>query len=105
MLGPAADGGYYVIGVKQAQDRLFEDIAWSTEKVLAQTIERAAELGLAVELLPQWYDVDDCDSLHRLCRELSRGGSRAAHTAAYLRTLAGRVSARGDLMAILAAVP
>jgi uncharacterized protein len=70
VLGPAEDGGYYLIGVKQAYVHLFEDIAWSTEHVAAQTRARAATLGLEVIELPTWYDVDDQDGLQRLLSEL-----------------------------------
>ena len=70
VLGPADDGGYYLIGLKQAHRRLFQDIAWSTPTVLASTLERAREIGLECTMLPSWYDVDDADSLHRLCQEL-----------------------------------
>jgi uncharacterized protein len=45
---------------------LFEDIAWSTRRVLAQTEERAREIGLATTRLPVWYDVDDIGILRRL---------------------------------------
>jgi rSAM/selenodomain-associated transferase 1 len=77
VLGPSSDGGYYLLGVKTAHPRLFEDVAWSTERVAAQTMERAAELGLDVHVLPEWYDIDDADCLLRLHRELS--GPRADH--------------------------
>ena len=70
VLGPADDGGYYLIGMKRARRRLFEEIAWSTADVLAQTIARARELHLDVALLPAWYDVDDASTLRRLCDEL-----------------------------------
>ncbi len=70
VLGPADDGGYYVLGLKTAHRRLFEDIAWSTERVGEQTLAGAAEIGLPVELLPSWYDVDDRDGLARLYRDL-----------------------------------
>jgi uncharacterized protein len=70
VLGPSDDGGYYLIGLKRAHLRLFEDITWSTAQVLRQTIERAAEIGLEVLELPAWYDVDDAASLGRLCEEL-----------------------------------
>ncbi len=63
VLGPSTDGGYYLLGLKAAHRRLFEDIAWSTEHVAQQTLERAAEIGLDVHMLPTWYDVDDIDSL------------------------------------------
>jgi uncharacterized protein len=70
VLGPAHDGGYYLLGVKAAHHRLFEDIAWSTEHVARQTRERAAELGLPVHILPTWYDVDDVRALRMLHAEL-----------------------------------
>ncbi len=70
VLGPSEDGGYYLIGVKAAHRRLFEDIDWSTERVAPQTRERANELGLEMILLPTWYDVDDGPTLRFLCDEL-----------------------------------
>ena len=51
VLGPSSDGGYYLIGLKTVHRRLFEDIAWSTERVAAQTLERAREIGLDVHVL------------------------------------------------------
>jgi len=70
VFGPSDDGGYYLIGLKRLHRRLFEDIDWSTERVAEQTVERAKEIGVAVELLPTWYDVDDRMTLQRLCDEL-----------------------------------
>ena len=70
VLGPAADGGYYLIGLKRPHRRLFEGIAWSTRSVLHSTLARAAEESLEVQLLPEWYDVDDAESLQVLRREL-----------------------------------
>lgn len=92
VLGPAEDGGYYLIGLKQAHRRLFEDIAWSTPQVLAQTEERARGLGLIIDRLPAWYDVDDIGSLRRLHAQLRQAGDEdsiypASHTSAFLRTL------------------
>jgi glycosyltransferase A (GT-A) superfamily protein (DUF2064 family) len=95
VLGPAEDGGYYLIGLKQAHARLFDDIAWSTPVVFAQTVERAREIGLEPLVLPMWYDVDDVESLRRLNAELlsqddngDRGAVyRAPHTAAFLHGL------------------
>jgi hypothetical protein len=49
---------------------MFEDIAWSTERVAEQTLARAREIGLDVHMLPAWYDVDDIDGLRRLQAEL-----------------------------------
>lgn len=96
VLGPADDGGYYLIGLTAAHPRLFADITWSTHQVLAQTIARAQETGLDVALLPRWYDVDDGASLRRLCEELvpdgraaggAASGYHAPHTRAFLRRL------------------
>jgi len=70
VLGPSDDGGYYLIGLKKPHARLFQDIDWSTERVLQQTLARAAEIGLEVEQLPSGYDVDDRVTLHQLCQEL-----------------------------------
>lgn len=57
-LGPAEDGGYYLLALKKAQPALFQDIAWSTAQTSAQTLDRARAAGLAVALLPQLRDVD-----------------------------------------------
>ena len=94
VLGPAEDGGYYLIGLKKAHERVFEDIAWSTSGVFAQTEERAREIGLASVVLPVWYDVDDSAALRRLHAELAEGPANPAihtarHSAAFLRGLFG----------------
>lgn len=70
VLGPCTDGGYYLLGLKTLHRRLFEDITWGTERVAAQTMERAREVKLDVHLLPPWYDVDDVEGLRRLQGEL-----------------------------------
>ncbi len=96
VLGPAEDGGYYCIGLKNRHARLFEDIDWSTAQVLAQTLDRAREIGLDTVVLPMWYDVDDPASLRRLAEELLGGVHQnertpyaAPHTAAFLSRLLG----------------
>jgi hypothetical protein len=76
VLGPSDDGGYYLIGMRKLNRHLFEEIDWSTERVFAQTDERAREVGLNVHVLPKFYDVDDGATLRRLCEELLRGNSR-----------------------------
>ena len=72
VLGVSDDGGYYLIGVKSPHATLFQDIAWSTDQVAAQTLARAAMSGLEVVTLPTWFDVDDAASLARLTEELAR---------------------------------
>jgi rSAM/selenodomain-associated transferase 1 len=71
VLGPSEDGGYYLIGLKQACPELFRDIEWSSERVTAQTLARAQAMGLSVALLPPWYDVDTSADLDRLQGELA----------------------------------
>jgi uncharacterized protein len=73
VLGPANDGGYYLIGLKQPHRGLFQEIDWSTERVFPQTLARAGELGLPVVPLPSWYDVDDAAALRVLVGELFDG--------------------------------
>lgn len=73
VLGPSTDGGYYLVGMKHPHPGLFEDIAWSTDQVFAQTRARAEALGLAVFELPTWYDVDDAQSLQTLIDEVVVG--------------------------------
>lgn len=96
VLGPSSDGGYYVLGLKSVHGRLFEDIAWSTDAVAEQTLERARDIGLPVHVLPTWYDVDEVETLGLLRQELFEGWSfggeghrpyRAPHTRALLETL------------------
>ncbi len=69
VLGPAEDGGYYLIGLKAVHPQLFSDVAWSSAQVLTQTLDRAHRLNLRVHLLPSWYDVDDLPSYQRLLRD------------------------------------
>jgi len=70
VLGPADDGGYYLLGMKKSHAHLFADIAWSTDTVARDTAARAAEIGLELVTLPGWYDVDDAASLARLIENL-----------------------------------
>jgi uncharacterized protein len=71
VLGPAIDGGYYLIGLKAPHDRLFEDIPWSTADVFRLTCERASEIALPAVALPVWYDIDDADTFAILECELA----------------------------------
>jgi|SRR5436190_21703635 len=93
VLGPSDDGGYYLVGLKRPLREVFEEIDWSTERVLTQTIQRATGIGLEVKLLPTGYDVDDDESLRRLCNELLSNTSRedlAPCTQKFLRELAAK---------------
>ncbi len=76
VLGPAEDGGYYLIALRAGAvaPRLFEGIAWSTDRVLAAQLDRCRELGLAVELLPEASDVDTPKDLRRLAARMAADG-------------------------------
>lgn len=58
VIGPAEDGGYYLLGLNQTQPQMFEGIEWGTEKVLAQTAERAEQKNLSIEYLHALRDID-----------------------------------------------
>jgi uncharacterized protein len=114
VFGPASDGGYYLLGIKTAHRRLFEDIAWSTEHTGRQTLEHASELGLEVHHLPAWYDVDDTDALRCLYGELfedqSFGGPNttpfaARHTIAAFHQLLNGADLYARLWPMRAALP
>jgi len=63
VFGPAEDGGYYLLGLKQACNGFFELIPWGTPRVLDDSLERARHLGLRTALLPKWYDIDTQEDL------------------------------------------
>ncbi len=94
VLGPATDGGYYLIGLRAPAPALFDGIAWSGPEVLGQTVRAVERAGLTLSLLPVWYDVDDDASLHILesmCRARRlAGGVRLPRTERILETLARR---------------
>ncbi len=70
MVGPAEDGGYYLIGMRDRHPELFEDIPWSSSDVVDVTLKRARQLGLEPAQLPCWWDVDSREDLDRLERGL-----------------------------------
>jgi rSAM/selenodomain-associated transferase 1 len=96
VLGPSDDGGYYLIGLKKSHRDVFQRIDWSTKHVFSQTLERVVGIGVDVEVLPTWYDIDDRATLSRLCQELFGSGSNvsaayeAPHTRSYLAELLRR---------------
>jgi hypothetical protein len=95
VLGPSDDGGYYLIGMRKLNRHLFEKIDWSTERVFAQTAERARAVGLRVHVLPRFYDVDDGAALRRLSGELLEGNSRGDIAPATRKFLADLIAREG----------
>ena len=94
VLGPAADGGYYLIGLARPRPGapvpdLFTGIRWGSAWTRADTAAAARRCGLRVELLEPWRDIDNAEDLAVLRTALAGGGAgRAPATAAVLRTLA-----------------
>jgi rSAM/selenodomain-associated transferase 1 len=66
VLGPAADGGYYLVGMTHPANDIFQDIAWSEPTVLQRTTERISAMSLKLAILPVWYDVDALADLQLL---------------------------------------
>lgn len=66
VLGPAEDGGYWLIALKAPHPGLFDGIAWSTGEVLAQTLAKARELNLRSNLLRVLSDVDTVEDWERI---------------------------------------
>ena|SRR5882724_2153898 len=94
VLGPAADGGYYLIGLKFPHRHVFSDIPWGTDAVARLTLQRARDISLETLCLPEWYDVDDAETLEWLRDELAgrsdrfKDGGTANATRAHLATMA-----------------
>lgn len=76
VLGPASDGGYYLIGLSRRCRPLFDNVDWSSPRVLDQTVSRIEQTDAKLAVLTPWYDVDTADDLHLL-----RGHLRALRVA------------------------
>jgi uncharacterized protein len=63
VLGPAHDGGYYLIGLRRPEPGLFYGVGWGTERVLQQTLDKINDAGLTAALLPQLRDIDRIEDL------------------------------------------
>lgn len=75
VLGPSEDGGYYLIGMSTFRPEVFVDIAWSTESVMSQTLERIANNDISHTLLPSLNDIDDLGDLEQLLSNLQANSS------------------------------
>ena len=65
VLGPAADGGYYLVGVNGDHPAIFQEVPWSSAETLAVTLRRAGDAGLRTALLAEHADIDTYDDLCR----------------------------------------
>jgi hypothetical protein len=78
VIGPADDGGYYLLGMNDPRPEVFREMTYSHDRVFDETLDRALASGAFVSILPQWYDVDTPADLRRLAAELSDGGAGVA---------------------------
>jgi rSAM/selenodomain-associated transferase 1 len=85
VLGPAMDGGYWLVGMRAAHEAPFHSIPWSTPAVWSVTLRRCREAGLRVHTLQLWRDVDTYADLAGCRDELEP--ALAPHTARVLREL------------------
>lgn len=90
-IGPARDGGYYLIGFQKETfiPEVFDHMHWSGTTVLRDTLHRVIQSGLRVHLLPAWSDVDTLEDLLALLHRNSSGRGSCPKTMACLDTLAG----------------
>jgi rSAM/selenodomain-associated transferase 1 len=84
VLGPADDGGYWLVGARGAAPPIFDGVPWGTEVVLAETLARGERAGLRVALADRWWDVDEPADLERLRRALADDPTIAPATRAAL---------------------
>ncbi|MBY0525245.1 MAG: TIGR04282 family arsenosugar biosynthesis glycosyltransferase [Gemmataceae bacterium] len=78
VLGPATDGGYYLVGCSRRLPPIFDGIAWSSDRVLSETVDRLTDPEWRLALLPPWYDVDTAQDWEMLRGHLA-AMERAGH--------------------------
>ena len=84
VLGPADDGGYYLIGARADHPMLFDDMPWSTSTILEITLQRARAAGLRTVCVNPWFDVDTPEDLTRLRAALADSPDVAPATRRFL---------------------
>ena len=87
VLGPTADGGFYLLGLDGCEPGLLADLPWSRSDTLARTEERLRNRGLTVALVEPWFDVDAPEDLARLARAIAAGEVCAPASARMLASL------------------
>ncbi len=89
-IGPTFDGGYYLIGLSEQNDVIFDGVEWSTSSVFSQTMTRIKAIKKQFYLLPPWYDVDKPEDLeflqsHILAMKLSGASDIPIKTMQFLK--------------------
>lgn len=73
VIGPAADGGYYLLGLRRCPEGLLKNIRWSSRETLRDTLQQLESFNLDYSTVPKWFDLDTVDDLQR-ARALMRSG-------------------------------
>lgn len=87
VLGPADDGGYYLIGLRRCPPNLLQDIRWSHSATLDDTLVRLRQFGMKHSLLPRWFDLDTPEDLARIRSLLAAGEITAPHLSRVLASI------------------
>lgn len=95
VLGPALDGGYYLIGLKRMAPELFVDIPWSADQVLRLTQKSAERIGLKAFLISPWRDVDTLADLEALIEACTVESKKPKHE----RSFSGRTTGVLEVLA------
>ncbi len=93
VLGPAHDGGYYLVGLRRCPEGVFEEVPWSVPETFERTRARFEQLGLSVAVGEPFGDVDEPADLYRLEADLRAGRLWAPATTAALNRLSTRARA------------
>ncbi len=76
VLGPAEDGGYYLIAVRRFSPAIFDGVEWGSARVFEQTSRAAARAGFSISSLASFYDLDEWRDLQRLAAEPDNSAPR-----------------------------
>jgi len=85
VLGPSADGGFYLMGLKDCPVGVLDGIQWSHSTTLAATVHKLEQFGMKTVLIDPWFDIDSHEDLERLRGQLANDPTPAPHTAEWLR--------------------
>ena len=90
-LGPALDGGYYLIGFNRHAfaKEIFDGVPWGTGQVFAETMQKVERAGLKMHVLPAWRDIDTFEDLKAFYQRANRKGLGKLKTMVYLKHMLG----------------
>ncbi len=87
VLGKTEDGGFYLIGLRKLDKKIFENVEWSSPKTFNQTKRNIKNLNFILSEIPVWYDIDTPEDLKRLVKELAEKPLLAPKTFEFLNGL------------------